>query len=263
MKLSISNIGWEAGDDEKVYELMKKYDFSGLEIAPTRIFPENPYDDLTKAGEWAANLKKEYGFEIPSMQSIWFGRNENIFNSEEENKALALYTQKAVLFAKECGISNLVFGCPRNRNVPDKANKEDADSFFKSIGDYAFAHGTVIGMEANPPIYNTNYINDTGAALDLIEKVDSFGFKLNLDVGTMIFNGERPDILKNKVDMINHVHISEPYLKLIEKRNLHGELSRLLKDEGYNGFVSIEMGKGNELSVIEGVMEYVKELFGC
>ena len=39
MNLSISNIGWPAELDSQVYALMKKHGYSGLEIAPTRIFP--------------------------------------------------------------------------------------------------------------------------------------------------------------------------------------------------------------------------------
>ena len=53
MKLSISNIGWSSEQDSRVYEMMKKYGLFGLEIAPTRIFLENPYDHLKEAGEWA------------------------------------------------------------------------------------------------------------------------------------------------------------------------------------------------------------------
>ena len=49
MKLSISNIAWSADQDEKVYGMMQQLGFTGLEIAPTRIFPEKPYEDLTKA----------------------------------------------------------------------------------------------------------------------------------------------------------------------------------------------------------------------
>ena len=44
MRLSISNIGWVSESDEQIYKIMKKLDFQGLEIAPTRIFPESPYD---------------------------------------------------------------------------------------------------------------------------------------------------------------------------------------------------------------------------
>lgn len=46
MKLALSNIGWDAEYDRQVYELMKRHGFTGLEIAPTRIFPETPYDKL-------------------------------------------------------------------------------------------------------------------------------------------------------------------------------------------------------------------------
>lgn len=76
MKLSISNIGWAAENDQQVYELMKKYGFQGLEIAPTRIFTELPYDKNAKAEEWSKKLKVDYGLCVPSMQSIWYGRQE-------------------------------------------------------------------------------------------------------------------------------------------------------------------------------------------
>lgn len=97
------------------------------------------------------------------------------------------YTKKAIDFAAAIGCKNLVFGCPRNRSLPAGADESVAVAFFKELGEYAYSKGTAIGMEANPPIYNTNYINDTKSALELIEQVDSKGFKLNLDVGTRIF----------------------------------------------------------------------------
>lgn len=261
MKLAISNIAWEASRDAAVYELMKKYGFTGLEIAPTRIFPENPYDKLIESRVWAKELKNTYEFSIPSMQSIWFGRQEKMFGSSEEREDLLSYTKKAVDFAESIGCRNLVFGCPRNRYMPEGADIQDAVAFFKEIGDYAAAHGTIIGIEANPPIYNTNFINDTQSALEMIEKVDSEGFLLNLDVGTMIQNNENVKGLTEKVHLINHVHISEPGLKLVEKRLIHKELKELLIKEEYQGYISIEMGKTEELCSIENTMSYIKEVF--
>lgn len=52
MMLSISNIGWDVSDDASVYGLMKKYGYSGLEIAPTRIITDNPYEHLKNAKGW-------------------------------------------------------------------------------------------------------------------------------------------------------------------------------------------------------------------
>jgi sugar phosphate isomerase/epimerase len=263
MKLSISNIAWSQENDLQVYDMMKNLKFSGLEIAPTRIFPQQPYEQLSKASEWVEQLKKQYSFSISSMQSIWYGRQEKLFGTNEERHMLLVYTKKAIDFAVAIHCHNLVFGCPRNRNVPDGIETDLAHSFFKEVGDYAAAHNTVIGMEANPPIYNTNYINDTKAALQLIESVDSAGFKLNLDVGTMICNEESVDLLEGYGKYINHVHISEPGLKPIKKRTFHQTLRDRLTTENYQGYISIEMGKTDDLKLMEDTMCYVKKMFGC
>lgn len=260
MNMSISNIGWAASDDDKVYKLMKDLGFTGLEIAPTRIFPKAPYDKLKEAGEWANAIKHDHGFNIPSMQSVWYGRSEALFGSKEERDVLLDYTRKAIDFAKVIGCKNLVFGCPRNRNMPEGADPKIAVSFFKELGDYALAHDTVLAMEANPPIYNTNYINDTRAALDLIEEVGSEGFLLNLDVGTMIENGESVSVLEGRSHLINHVHISEPGLKPVEKRDLHKDLMAFLRDCGYDRYISIEVGKQDDISALEEMMRYVNDL---
>lgn len=261
MKLSISNIAWDAKNDQIVYDMMKKMNFVGLEIAPTKIFFNNPYDMCDAAKIWAAKLKMDYGFEISSMQSIWYGRNEKLFGTENERAMLVDYTKKAINFAQAISCKNLVFGCPRNRNMNEGADENIAINFFKEIGDFAAQFGIVIAMEANPPIYNTNYINDTVSALELIKKVDSKGFLLNLDIGTMIANGETISLLEGKENLINHVHISEVGLKTIEKRNLHRQLARMLKKCGYEKFVSIEVGKQDDLKTIENMMVYAKEIF--
>lgn len=261
MKLSISNIGWAAEQDLLVYQMMQRLGYTGLEIAPTRIFPEAPYDKLQEAADWSRLIKEKYGFSIPSMQSIWFGRQEKIFHSEEDRSILIDYTKKAIDFAAAVGSGNLVFGCPRNRNIAEGESQESAVDFFRELGDYAVQKGTVIGMEANPPIYNTNYINDTRSAIELIREVGSKGFLLNLDVGTMIQNKEEVSDLVGNVHLINHVHISEPGLKPIEVRKLHEDLCRVLRGEKYQGFVSIEMGKIEELEKMEEKLIYVKEVF--
>ncbi len=260
-RLSVSNIGWAAENDTVVYNIMKKYGFQGLEIAPTRIFPELPYEHNTVAGAWSDKLKKEHGFCIPSMQSIWYGRQEKIFGSKQDRQILMDYTKKAVDFAAAISCKNLVFGCPGNRNLPDGADKNLAVAFFKELGDYAFEHGTVIGMEANPLIYNTNYINDTEAAFELIEMVNSKGFLLNLDIGTMIQNEEDVRELTGKVNMINHVHISEPRLRPVKERELHIELKTVLETENYNRFISIEMGKVDDIRILEEKMAYVRRIY--
>ena len=264
MNLSISNLAWNSELNESIYSLMQKHGFDGLEVAPTKIFPNEPYSHISLASEWAKDLHKKRELGVPSMQSIWYGRTEKLFGTEEERNLLLDYTKSAIDFASAISCKNLVFGCPKNRCISEDVNFESCNKiaveFFKQIGDYAFSKGTCIGMEANPPIYGTNFINTTEEALVLIKEVDSDGFKLNLDVGTMIQNDESIDVLNGNIALINHVHISEPFLKKIEKRNLHNELIHLLKSENYNGYVSIEMGLQDSVRDIEDVLKYIKEL---
>lgn len=261
MKLSFSNIAWAAEQDEAVFALMRERGFDGLEIAPTRIFPDSPYNRLDDARQWSRGIRQRYGFAVSSMQSIWFGREERLFGTEEERAALMDYTKKAIDFAAAIECKNLVFGCPRNRVIPDGSDASIGIEFFRKIGDYAASKNTVIGMEANPAIYGTNYVNTTGQALKLIGEVASDGFKLNLDIGAMVCNGEAADILAGNVSRISHVHISEPRLEPIKPRRIHKEIKALLQECGYGGFVSIEMRNTGNISDLERSMRYVGEVF--
>lgn len=261
MRLAVSNIGWDSESDEYMYNFAKEEGFLGIEIAPTRIFPEAPYQQIKTAKEWADKLYAAYQLTVPSMQSIWYGRTEKLFGSEAERKALLAYTKQAVDFAEVLSCRNLVFGCPKNRIIEDNTERPTAVAFFRELAEYAGEHGVVIGMEANPAIYGTNYINTTHEALDLLAEVDRPAFRLNLDLGTMIQNKESAAVLRGKVKYISHVHVSEPFLKPIEKRDLHRAAADILREEKYPGFISLEMGKVEDLSLLRQAMIYVKEVF--
>ena len=127
------------------------------------------------------------------------------------------------------------------------------------MAEYACAHGTVIGIEANPAIYETNYITTTQQALRLIREVGSDGLRLNLDIGTMLANQEKADILSGAVKYIQHVHVSEPFLKTVMPHPLHGEVFRILKQENYQGYISVEMGRQPDTETVLDVMQYVRK----
>ena len=259
LKLSASNIGWAAEQDEQVWPLLQGLGYAGLEIAPTRVFPQEPYRCLPGAALFAGVMRQKYGFVIPSMQSIWFGQTGNIFN-QKETQGLEEYTLAALEFANACRCRNLVFGCPRNRNIPQGHTAAEAEGFFERIGWLAAQKGAVIALEANPPIYNTNFLNTTAEAFALAEKLDSPGMGVNLDVGTMIANGERPGDFAAHMQRVSHVHISEPGLAPIEARPLHKDLALLLHAVGYQGFVSVEM-KATDPETLKRCLEYTAEVF--
>lgn len=82
---------------------MKEIGYNGLEIAPTRLFIDHPYTHIEEAKEYAEQLRDKYELVIPSMQSIWYGRQEKIFGDEKDRKTLIEYTRKACEFANAIG----------------------------------------------------------------------------------------------------------------------------------------------------------------
>ena len=264
IKLSYSNIAWTADQDDTVYEILKNHKFDGVEIAPTRIYPEEPYskEHIKGIGEYAKKLQENHALSISSLQSIWYGRKEKIFSDAMEQDALIEYTKRAAEFAKAAGAGNLVFGCPFNRNI----EREDAaleQRFYEGIQRGLEGGGVFFALEAVSSVYNTNYLNTTQSVLEKAEQLRNIGLKniaVNLDLGTMLSEESSADILKGKVHLISHVHISEPGLRTIEKRSIHQEVIEVLKEEGYNRFVSVEMGKGASLSEIEEIAGYVSAI---
>ena len=259
--LSISNIAWSAEYDADMFKYLKELCFSGLEIAPTRIYPEAPYDHISEAKDWAAEVKEFYGLTIPSMQSIWYGHQEKVVGDAADRTILVDYTKKAILFAEAIGCKNLVFGNPRNRDTNDLAGDYPvAIEFFKEIGDFSLDHHTTIAIEPNPTIYNTRFLNYTEQAVEMAYKSRSEGNKVNVDLGTIIYNEEDINYLAKIPEYINHVHISEPGLKPIEHRDLHKQLFEVLKQIDYKRFVSIEMGNCNDTQKVIEIMNYLKLL---
>ncbi len=260
MKLSISNIAWEESYDKEVYNYLKEVGFTGLEIAPTKVFKEEPYRHKTDALLWANELYVNYGLHISSIQSILHGRNENIFSSEKERAFLISYMKNIIDFASLMNCHNIVFGCPKNRVLKNDNDLVYAINFFKELSHYAGLKNTCISIEPNPSIYGTNFINTTSQAIAFIKEIDSPFFKLNLDTGTILKNEEDLAIVENYINLINHIHISEPFLTPIKNRGLHKELNSILIHTNYTKYISIEM-KQTDTNKLYGVIDYVRTTF--
>lgn len=260
IRLAISDIGWAKELDEQVHKFLDDSGIRGLEIAPTRIIEKAPYDldNPTRANRILGRVKDTYGLNVVSMQSIWFGMLDNIFESEDSYRKLLDYTFRAIEFAETINCRNLVFGCPKNRRMTNVDSQMPiAIRFFNEIGDYATAHDRIIALEPNPQIYGTNFINNTAEAVRFIERLSTKSVKINYDLGAVIENNESLELLRNNIKLISHIHISEPGLVKIKKREIHLELFKMLRELKYDDYVSIEMKAQNRLEDIKEVVEYL------
>jgi sugar phosphate isomerase/epimerase len=260
VKLAVSNIAWEQKNDEEILRYLADSGYSGLEIAPDRLIPENPYAQTALAKQICQNIKERFGLAICSMQAILYGRREQIFAGAADRMIIFKQVKKAIDFAAKLSCPNLVFGAPKNRVIRDKNQYPLAVEFFYQLGEYARQRATVIAIEANPPIYETNFINKTEEAFKLVKDVGSSGFKVNVDLGTIIYNREKPDQVLAGINYINHVHISEPYLAPLKKRTIHQVFFKEMRDRGYNGYLSIEMKNPGDLQAVLEAVDYIRRV---
>ena len=259
IQLAASNIGWGKEDDETVYAALRAAGFAGLEIAPTRIFPQEPYENLSAAALFGGYLLNRWGLRVPSMQSIWYGRTGSIFDPAQAEDLLA-YTGQAFAFAHALNCPSLVFGCPKNRFLPKGADPAAADVFFDKAGRLAARYGVRLALEANTARY-TNFLNRTADVFALVKRLDNPGLAVNLDLGAMIENGERLRDFIPDLAWVSHIHISMPGLAPVERRPEYEELALLLKAVGYRGFVSIEMANPGAPAPVLSAIQTIAEVF--
>ena len=272
MNLSISNIAWRANEGKAVHRLMNKYGFEGLEIAPPEIWKQ-PIDQISASDirQFLHELEV-FRIQLVAFQALLFGKEDlRIFGSHENRNATLQYLKKNIILAGRAGARILVFGATRNRDTgnlsPDSALQVACD-FFLELGKFAQEHDTIFCVEPNPREYNTNFINNTEDALRLVSAVNHPGFRLHVDTGAMIMNGEpAEEVIRKAFDFMAHLHISEPFLAPVipvQSANMHREISSVLRELNYKGWISIEMKKnkeGNNLSTIEEALHSVAEIY--
>lgn len=270
MKLSISNIAWFKEEDSEVYKLMRDYGFIGLDVAPKRVI-EDPFNASNDEIEKARKEIENQTFSVIGMQALLYGHPElRVFESDENRRETLEYLKRIMDYAAKLGAKVLVFGSPKNRQIGNmdyqKAEKI-AISFFNELGEYAKEKNMYFCIEPNPTAYGADFITNTRDAIKFVEKVNNDGFRLHVDMGTIIMNNEDIEtVIKEATNVMEHFHISQPYLNLITKDiEKHKEVAKALKKFKYNGYVSIEMKNGittPNINAVKEALEFISKIYG-
>lgn len=272
MKLAVSNIGWQRHEDDAIFDLLGKYGFSGLEVAPTRLW-DDPFQVDGKSIEIFCHDLAHRNIEIVSLQALHFGHPElTVFQGKNSRQKMLEHTKRCIVLAEKLEAKALVFGSPRNRRIDDM-DRDQAETiamdFFGELADFAHGHGTVLCIEPNPEAYGADFITETQQAVRLVEKINHPGFKVNIDTGTIIMNDEDIErTLATALPAAGHFHISNPMLIRLtdgdEYERYHNKISATLKSSGYEGWLSIEMKPGQGISnadTVEKAMRFVRKAY--
>lgn len=266
-RLAISNLAWDLKDDKKISSLLKKYNVSGIEVAPTKIWP-NPTETTKEQALKYKDFWQELGFEIIATTSLLFGHPElTIFNSKIARQKTLAYLTKMMKLTSWLGAKAMVFGSPKNRVVGDLP-KSEADKiafdFFIQVGDRAKKYDVFFGIEPNPTIYNTDFMNTTAQTVSFVKKLNHSHIKINIDTSTIAANKTNyGETLKDGLAYASHFHISEPFLKPIPAgKTNHKKVADVIKKLNYNGWLSVEMPlPKTNLSQITRTLKYVNSTY--
>jgi|APSaa5957512535_1039671.scaffolds.fasta_scaffold35498_1 D-psicose/D-tagatose/L-ribulose 3-epimerase len=261
MKLAISNIAWEQHDDPAVLTLLKVNGVTGIEVAPTKLWPDWSGASYKDARVYK-KVMQEKGFELPVMQAILFGKPELQLFDKSSHCAFLEHIKLVADLANGFGSKVMVFGAPKNRKRGQLLYSKAVDvasEFFYKAGEICLQHDCCIGLEHNPVEYGCDFVTNVLDAKELVETVSHEGFKLHIDsAGLHMCGGNIAEMIHNAGDFV-HYHISEPMLEpifdgVVEQQKGIETLSAI----DYKGWVSIEMKQPVTLDDLEKSLSEVK-----
>lgn len=266
MKLSISNIAWPHANEFEILEYLTSTHVSGIEIAPSRIWPDFRLIDTRSRTEYTRKIH-DYGLTICSMHSLYYGQNDmSIFGSPSQQERFSDFTMRLIELASDMEIPRMVMGSPTIRDQGELGYQdalEQAAEILRPLADYAESCGTRILIEALS-LDETRFINSHKESLILIKYVNSRGFGLHLDAKAISSEEEElEDIFAECAGQIEHFHVNEKGLGGFEQPMLaHDRMAACLKNINYNEYVSIEMRQlPSYMDSIKNAVNFVSSVY--
>jgi sugar phosphate isomerase/epimerase len=264
MKISISNIIWEKGENrlEDFFKVLESNKVTGVELALS-CFWEEPTDVEKSKIDWLKNLLEKHNLTISALHSITYTRPDlTLFESDDMRNKLFDYILKYVYLAKELKCKNIVFGSPNSRKLNGKnlidCNKIFLDELMKLDN---YLGGIYFNIEPLHTIY-CDYLNNLQDVHDLLKDSNFKNIKIQLDVRTIIENAESINEIEKYFEFIKHCQVSDPSLTLSYQKNIevHKLVSDKLKMLSYNGFVSGEYLYNNSNNRNEYLVDCIRFL---
>jgi D-psicose/D-tagatose/L-ribulose 3-epimerase len=268
MKLAVSNIAWPAAADQEAVSTLRQSGIRGIEIAPTRLWPEWKGASLV-AAEAARAEYEALGLSVAALQAILFAKPEyKLLGAREEREGLVAHLRFCAGIAAALGARSLVFGAPRNRELnglsEETAFQAACECFAAVAPDYE-RHGVCLCLEANPTQYGCQFLTDSSQAAKMVRAVASPGVRLHLDTACMHLAGENlPQAIRANFDLVSHFHVSEPFLASMDTPTIdHALVSATLRELKYDGWVSLEMREAPEpAATLARAVEFLARTYG-
>ena len=243
MKLALSNFAWDTVESESIFNIIKKNGITGIECVLTKI---KDWSELTPQD--IINYKSflnDNGITPYSIQSLFY--NVKCFDVSDTETIISHFI-KVIEYAKILEAKILVFGSPSLRKAI--FGWEDyLATIFKEVDKVLSGTNIIVAIEPNSSAYGGEFFITISEIVDFIKKYGFANIKTMIDTHNLELENLSPTIEFLKyVDYITHIHVSEKNLMPLKPNDSHFSLSDTIKKYKYNGIITYEVNKSENLT---------------
>lgn len=246
MRFAICNEVFQNWALEDVFRFAATTDYDAVELAPFTL-AASIFDLPRERRREIARLAARHGLAIAGLHWLLVtppGLHVAHPDPVVRSRTVA-YLEELIRACADFGGRVLVFGSPRQRDVPPGLSREEATALaldtFAACGRAATANGVVFCLEALPA-EDTSFLNTTAEAIDLVRRLDSPGVRMVLDVKSMCSEPvPAPDLIRLAAPYVAHFHANDanrrgPGFGAVD----FVPIFEALREVGYAGYVSVE-----------------------
>lgn len=235
------------------------YDYIEANALEFSLLTEKEVEDLVA-------LQKQGKFRVEACNS--FIPPELTIADGSKREELRMYVEDVMQKCKQLDIGIIVFGSGVARHVPDTITKEDAQTeikhFLTMCNEIGVKYGITIAIE---PLNNKecNILTTVAEGAIMTRELNLPNIRLLADSRHVFCENEDLSVIPQNIDILVHIHISEPPDRVYPGKN-GGEylkqFAKALKKTDYNARVSVECGGFTDFPKdITNALAFMKEIF--
>jgi len=216
LKLACSNIAWTDAQEVEVLPWLQAKGITGIEVAPTRVWPDWHGASPAAAREWRRRMA-DRGFVLPSMQALLFGRPDACLFGADGGRAFVEHLQFVASLGEGLGAQVAVLGAPRQRIRGGLSMAEAVDRatpVLRRLAQTFHDAGSCLALEPARPEYGGDFCINTTEVSELVAAVDHPGMGVHIDAAALFAAQESISDLWQESHGLRWVHyqLSEPEL---------------------------------------------------
>jgi len=271
MKFAICNEIFQGWKIEDTFACAARTGYDAVEIAPFTLagrVTDIPAAEREKIRDAAARA----GVAVSGIHWV-LAQTDGLHLAQPDDAVRAgtsRYLCDLVDFCADVGGRIMVFGSPKQRNIPEGVTPRDAweraKVAFREPVLRAERRAVTICMEPLSAV-ETNFINTAAEAVQFVQQFNSPNFKIILDVKAMCAEPKPiPQIIRDSWPHFAYIHANDKNLKGPGFGNVdYKPIAAALREVGYDGCISVEVfnfDEGPEV-IASRSLDYLKRAFAA